>query len=147
MERKRLPVPAREALNAMFAMHSVMTGFEEQFKHMSRRIPNGWRDFRLIQSKMAKMLEDILDTIPLEQLQVIKRHMEISSIHLGVSGVKPKDYWLMTHEDLADLADYATKTTCFACTDTDKPCRLREILKNLPIKDVDTILVGCWKED
>lgn len=146
-DRKRLPAAGREALNALFATHSIMAGYAEQFKRLCERIPSGWRDFRMVQTKIESMLDKLLDTIPQEQLQTIKHHLEISTIHLGVKGVRPKDYWLISYDDLADLAEHATKTECFACTKTDGPCRLREILKDLPIQGVSSVVVGCWKED
>lgn len=146
-DRKRLPAAGREAINALFAIHSVMGVYEEQFKRLCERVPNGWRDFRMMQSKLSTLLDGLLDTVPLDQLKAIKAHMEISTIHLGVKGVRPKNYWLMTYDDLATLAEYATKTECFACTRTDGPCELRDVLKQLPVQGIERIVVGCWEED
>lgn len=147
MERKKLPAAGRETLNALCAMHSIMETYEDQFKRLCQRIPNGWRDFRMVLKKLESMMEGLLDTIPREQLLTIRRHMELSTIHLGVkpAGPRPKDYWVISYDDLADLAEYATKTTCFAC-EKNGPCRLREIMEDLPIQGVQKLIVGCWKE-
>lgn len=146
-DRKRIPAAGRETLNALFAMHSIMAGYQAQFERLCKRVPNGWRDFRLVQSRLENLLDKLLDTIPAEQLVTIKHHMEISTIHLGVKGVRPKDHWVISYDDLADLADYAAKTECMACNGKNGPCRLREIMQDLPIQGVDRIVVGCWQEN
>lgn len=74
--------------------------------------------------------------------------IDIATIHVGVraAGKRPDSMWVISYDDLADLAEYATKTQCMACNQMHKPCRLREILKDLPIDGVEKLVVGCWED-
>ena len=52
-----------------------------------------------------------------------------------------------SYDDLADLADAATKNECFCCDGAKHNCRLRQILKELPIQGVSKLIVNCWREE
>ena len=60
---------------------------------------------------------------------------------------RDKNYWVMSYDDLADLAEYATKNECFCCDGAKNNCRLRQILKELPIQGVSKLIVNCWREE
>lgn len=146
-ERVRIPAQAREALNAISAMHSILRVYENQFRKLFGRVEMEERYNNMV-NLIEEVTDKILDTIPIEQLKTIKHSMEISTIHVGVrpAGQRPDDQWVISYQDLADLAEYATKMNCLACDNTNKPCRLRDILKDLPIQGVERVVVGCWDE-
>lgn len=145
--KKRVTASDREALVMLYSISSVLEHFEGQLKSICQRVPNGWLDARMIQSKLNNMIIAMLETIPVEQLKTIKHHMDLSTIHVGIrsAGKRPDDYWIMTYTDLADLAEYATKAECMFC-EGKSSCRLREVLKELPIQEVSKLVVPCWKE-
>lgn len=144
-KRTRLPAASREALNALAAMHSLLSAYENQFSALFERAGDT-EGYAAIKSRLETDLDAILDTIPLEQLKTIKHAVDIATIHVGVraAGKRPDSMWVISYDDLADLAEYATKTQCMACDQMHKPCRLREILKDLPIQGVEKLVVGCW---
>lgn len=146
-KRTRLPAASREALNALAAMHSLLCAYENQFMALFERAGDT-EGYAAIKSHLEKDLDAILDTIPIEQLKTIKHAIDIATIHVGVraAGKRPDSMWVISYDDLADLAEYATKTQCMACNQMHKPCRLREILKDLPIEGVEKLVVGCWEE-
>ena len=145
--RKRLPAASREALNALAAMHSLLCAYEDQFMGLFGRA-NDEDGYWKIKYRLEKDLDAILDTIPIEQLKTIKHAIDIATIHVGVraAGKRPDSMWVISYDDLADLAEYATKTQCMACNQMHKPCRLRDILKELPIEGVEKLVVGCWED-
>lgn len=147
-ERKRMTAADREILNTLFAMSSIADHCRERFKLLCERVPNAWRDFRLAETKINGIIEKILYTVPIEQLRTVKNHMEMATIHIGVkcAGERPKDHWLMTYDDVATLAAFATDVKCFSCMDYNGPCKLREVLKTIPIEVMDRLVVPCWKE-
>lgn len=146
-KRTRLPAASREALNALAAMQSLLCAYENQFMALFERAGDT-EGYAAIKSHLEKDLDAILDTIPIEQLKTIKHAIDIATIHVGVraAGKRPDSMWVISYDDLADLAEYATKTQCMACNQMHKPCRLREILKELPIEGVEKLVVGCWDE-
>ena len=145
--RTRLPAASREALSALAAMHTLLCAYKDQFLALFSRggDPEG---YDAIKSRLEKDLDGILDTIPLEQLKTIKHAIDIATIHVGVraAGKRPDSMWVISYDDLADLAEYATKTQCMACNQMHKPCRLRDVLKELPVEGVEKLVVGCWDE-
>lgn len=145
--RKRLPAASREALNSLAAMHSLLCSYEDQFIGLFG-LANDEDGYWKIRCRLETDLDAILDTIPLEQLKTIKHAIDIATIHVGVraAGKRPDSMWVISYDDLADLAEYATKTQCMACDQMHKPCRLREILKDLPIQGVEKLVVGCWED-
>ena len=147
-ERYRVTASDREALVMLYSISSVLEHFEGQLKSLCHRVPNGWRDARMVQSRLNSLILSVLETVPVEQLKTIKHHMDLSTIHVGIrsAGKRPKDYWISSYDDLADLAEYATKAECLFC-DGKQSCRLRDVLKELPIEGVSGLVVPCWKED
>ena len=146
-KRTRLPAASREALNSLAAMHSLLCAYEDQFIGIFGRA-NDEDGYWKIRCRLEKDLDAILDTIPIEQLKTIKHAIDIATIHVGVraAGKRPDDMWVIPYQDLADLAEYATKTNCMACDQMHKPCRLRDILRDLPIQGVEKLVVGCWED-
>lgn len=146
-KRSRLPAASREALNSLAAIHTLLSACENQFIALFGRVGKE-DDYWKIKSRLEKDLDAILDTIPLEQLKTIKHAIDIATIHVGVraAGKRPDDMWVISYQDLADLAEYATKTQCMACNQMHNPCRLRDILKDLPIDGVEKLVVWCWEE-
>lgn len=146
-KRTRLPAASREALNSLAAIHTLLSACENQFIALFGRVGKE-DDYWKIKSLLETDLDAILDTIPLEQLKTIKHAIDIATIHVGVraAGKRPDSMWVISYDDLADLAEYATKTQCMACNQMHKPCRLREILKDLPIEGVEKLVVGCWED-
>lgn len=146
-KRTRLPAASREALNALSAMYSLLSAYENQFSALFERAGD-MEGYAAIKIRLETDLDAILDTIPLDQLKTIKHSIDIATIHVGVraAGKRPDSMWVISYDDLADLAEYATKTQCMACDQMHKPCRLREILKDLPIQGVEKVVVGCWED-
>ena len=63
------------------------------------------------------LINNLLDTVPVEQLLTVKRQLDLTEIRIGIKSAagRDKNYWVMSYDDLADLAEYATKTECFTC--------------------------------
>ena len=148
-ERKRMTAADREVLNTLFAMASLMEHYNERFKLLCDRAENGWRDFRLTETRINGIIEKILDTVPIEQLRTIKNHMKLATIHIGVknAGERPKDHWVLSYDETATLAENAVNVRCISCMDYNGPCKLRDVLKNIPIEVVGRFVIPCWKEE
>ena len=143
-------LPARGAwIEILYAVENILKVYEEKYHRLVDRIPNGWRNFRLAQSNIEKINTALIDTIPIEQLITLKKQLELTDIQIGIKSPagRSKNYWVMSYDDLADLADAATKNECFCCDGAKNNCRLRQILKELPIQGVSKLIVNCWREE
>ena len=148
-DKKRMNVADREMLHLLFAVKRVLTYYEDSLEKLCRRVP-GKIDFLEEASRNVELvIDDLLDTVPKEQLYTIKEEQDMQTIHVATrnAGRRPKDHWLMTYEDLATLASYAADVRCFSCLDHNGPCKLRSILKDIPVQIVNRLVVPCWKED
>ena len=134
--RKRLPSVAREAFQILYSCSCVLDHMEKYFEPIVRRVPNGWRDFKLLQSTFGRLIGRILDTLPPDQLRTIVEQVRISEIRLITKRVDniATDQWVMDRGDLAYLANKAIETTCIACDGSCKnQCKLRRIIDDLPV--------------
>ena len=148
MNQKRITPDERETLCCLEALSRVFSAYGDRLKHLCERAHGADRI-----DEMAKAVDILLawvaDTIPADQLFKIVQQMRMTDVHVGLKKPtgKPKDYWVTSYDDLADLAEYATKTECFTCDGAKHNCRLRQILKDLPIQGVSNLVVGCWKDE
>lgn len=134
--RKRLPSMAREAFQIFCACQGMLGGLESHFEPIVKRVPNGWRDFKLVKSKFDRLVVDIIDTLPPDQIKTILAQLRASELRLIVKKADsmPTDQWMMDRGDLAHLANKAIETTCIACDGSCKnQCRLRKIVDDLPV--------------
>lgn len=148
-DKKRMNAPDREMLHLLFAVKRVLTYYEDSLEKLCRRAP-GKIDFLKEASRNVELvIDDLLDTVPKEQLYTIKAEQDSQTIHVATrnAGQRPKDHWLITYDDLAVLASYAADVRCFSCLDHGGPCKLRSIFKEIPVQIVDRLVVPCWKED
>ena len=145
MELKRMNAKDREALINLCAVDCLMQCDADQFKLLSKRIPNGWRDYRMVQSTLDRMTTKLLSTVPPDQLNTILRHTENVTVRVVMKGIndKPKDDWVISRSDLAFLINGAVHGMCLMCTNTTgQGCHLRRLLEECPM-DVTGIDVGC----
>ena len=73
------------ALRELFA---AVDGFNRNACELEKRvrtIPNGYRDLRMLQSVSAKLMRDILETVPVKKLAQIRRELSSSEMILRVS--------------------------------------------------------------
>ena len=136
MERKRLPATAREAFMILYAVEASPRHVQSYMESLTKRTKFGWRNFRLAQVMLAKCVEQIMDTIPPDQLLTIARQMEVSEFKIASKavGARQKDdgLWVIPKDDLTKLVGFAVETTCAVCDGKSK-CELRNMLDDLPV--------------
>ena len=92
---------------------------QEEMPERLRSIPNGWRDIRMVETVLDKLVGNLLDTIPLEKLQTLKMLMPDTRVHVTytrqigkgkdhVSGIATKDLDMLmaaAHDGVCKLCD------------------------------------------
>ena len=145
MERKRINAQQREAFVALYAGAQLLSQYEDDFVSVAKRVKHGHRDIKMIMAVLEKLLVNMLETIPLEQLQAIKRQMSMSEIRVAAKNytANRSDDWVMSREDINSLV-VAASAACLTCDNTDgKGCELSRLIDELPVEVVNTLYVGC----
>lgn len=145
MELKRINAKDREVMVNLCAVECLMQCEADQFKLMSKRIPNGWRDYRMIQSTLSRMTGNLFATVPPDQLHTILKHTEKAIVKVAIKGInnQPEDDWVISRTDLSMLIDAAVDGMCLMCNNTTgQGCWLRRIMEESPV-NVTGFDVGC----
>lgn len=147
-DRKRINSVTREALTILYAAEQAIDMVAPKLEQLSRRVPNGWRDLRMVQSKLDKLIDSMLNTIPVEQLDTMIAQMRISHLRIVTNDVGQSDEskWLVPRDELTELVAAVVDEKCLMCDKTDwYNCKLRRIISDLPV-DVKNVPNGCWRD-
>ena len=134
-ENKPLPrkhLRKEETFFIVFMLLSVRQ-FREMQKEMPERlrsIPNGWRDIRMVETVLDKLIGNLLDTIPLEKLQTLQMLMQDTQVHITYTRQigKGKDHvsGILTR-DLDMLMAAAQDGVCKLCDGNCDRCDLGKV--------------------
>lgn len=140
MSTKRLTATEREMIMAFSVAADLIVRTQETMPERTAMIPGGKRDLAMMASKVRKLVERYMDTIPTEQLPIIKRSMASCSYRIGSrrpaepqQDTKNYGIWL-PYEVLNELLEGA-REKCVVCT-LDKAqrraCKLKKALDTVP---------------
>mgnify|MGYP001078885974 FL=1 len=148
-ERQRVNSVTREALTILYAAGQAIDMVAPKLEQLTRRVPNGWRDLRMVQSKLDKLVESVLNTIPVKQLDTMIAQMRISHLRIATNDIGKSDEskWLVPRDELTELVAAVVDEKCLMCDKTDwYNCQLRRIITDLPV-DVKNVPNGCWRDE
>lgn len=134
---ERIPnIGELHAIEYLCCLDKQLTDAQGPQKDWLRQIPNGWRDFRMVQSVMEKLIGKLYETLPDKTM----RHI----IHLANHGqivIRPRPAiplkektQFMTDEDLTMLVNTVIENQCAMCVNdaqAQKKCKLRKTLENV----------------
>lgn len=106
--------------------------------------PNGWRDWRLMQTTTTRLLTKLVDTLADKDLHWLSHMLEYGQMGIALPGplVKP-DYLIVDARDMAEISRMAARQECALCMKGRKDaqgCKLRKCLQNIvPMPDGDTL--------
>lgn len=151
MERQRIDSATREALTIVYAAAQAIEKVGVlKLERMSRRVPNGWRDLKMVSSRLNKLVENLLDTLPTKQLETMIAQMRISHLKvvMNEAGKAVDGQWIVPREDLAALADAVIGEKCMLCDRDDwYNCNLRRIITDLPVEGMRKSVNRCWRDE
>ena len=119
---------------------------DENVKRRMRLLPNGWRDLRMIQARLAKLTDAIQWTVPKEKRVGFARTAQRCRyiVMQGPLAVKPKpnEEEIITTKELDELVSSAWEGRCRMCVDGNcDRCDLGRVLDGLVAQDRAG---GCW---
>lgn len=117
-------------------------------------IPGGWRDLRLCQEKLRRLVDSIYRTIPQEQLYSLSRTLKDASYSVGVRGpvgrnrqkVLDEQGIFVAYGDINHLFEAAREGKCLTCVcdrEGQARCELRKTLDHIPSDIEDREDGGC----
>lgn len=117
-------------------------GADENIQRRMRLLPNGWRDLRMIQQRLARLTDAIQWTIPQEKRVGFARTASRCRyiVMQGPLASRPKadTEEIVTTDELNTLVGAAWDGKCRMCFDGDcDRCELGKVLDNLISQDRD----------
>lgn len=130
-------------LNAFFCVCAGLDALEdfiEQYPARLRAIPGGWRDAKMINAVLLKLLRHIRQTIPPEKragVDLTMQHMKYK-LKLDPTAAQEKDAMIISQLSLDALVLSAHENKCRICgEDTCAGCPLCKALDNVLAFDRD----------
>ena len=148
MEQKRLTASERQGLMHMFAAVQAM----EELTSINRRlesIPGCKRLVRSARGMLRKAADEVLGSMPLEQLKSIRRQLPGLRYSIYVKNVNCRNMnedGLYLSYDALDAIAFAVKDHCITCSknvEEQRKCKLAKALDELPCVNADENARGC----
>lgn len=126
MSNNNIPLPRtrlrqEETDGIVFMLCSVtrLRAIQKAMEDRLRSIPNGWRDIRMVETVMDKLVGKLLETVPTDKLITMRRLLPDTRVHIAyfrqvgkgkdeVTGIHEKDLNLLTlaaHDAICKLCD------------------------------------------
>ena len=147
--RYKLAAKEYYALLQFFGMTSTFSVLEDILKLKLQKIPNGWRDYRMLNEVCAKLLDKILATIPGDKLAQIKNELGHTKCEIRVESPvvsTTKTMYTYIPEKVIDrIVEHAMSTECFMCEKRGaeaRGCQLRKDLEACYHWDFPTVKNG-----
>lgn len=149
METPRTPLTGDE-MRSFEMLGVAMTALGQVPKRMQerlRKIPNGWRDYRLIDAKLTNLFGRLCCTVATGHLMTLKKTVEFGRIKINVNPAsKIEGYAVAPQDALETIINTAMGHECALCV------REGAELKNCPLKKAFSEVCfpeephgsGCW---
>lgn len=132
LPKKRANRKEIDAFYILAAATSAVMTVEEDLNARAQLIPGGWRDVRMLVSKMQNLMQCLIHTFEPEKQQSIAKqmnHLRIKTV-FGPEASKDPEMFMLPTEDLAILIHAATQECkLLMCPSGDcARCRLGKVL-------------------
>lgn len=138
-ERKRLTALERECLMLIDMTRMTCGGVldEKSMRKLVGRAKNGWTRYRQAMGILDKLVDEILDTVPIDQLKKLAASYDALTVRAvrKTDAVKLEDdAWVMDQHEIVTLCAAAVENTCLLCDKSEYwKCSLHQVLKDMPI--------------
>jgi len=148
IERFNDPVSGKEyaAMQGLFAVLSTYQVTEPVLEKRLRKLRGGvWRDFRMIQSKMDRVIRALLTTVPVNKLQQIQRNFSATKVYVkteapGIPTMDSTSWVYVPAPSLDYILNIVIENNCLLCDKTEiegRHCPHRKALEDCLPHQVD----------
>lgn len=127
---QKYPLSYREytALRQLFGIAHIWNDKGHELEKRLKKIPNGWRDAKMLMATSEKLLIKVLETIPPEKIHQIKLELQNTWLEVVVRnciGNTPKGqaYTYVDTATLERITDKAMELSCVFCEKKGKEAR------------------------
>ena len=121
------PVNGKEyaAMQALFAVLSTYQVAEPVLEPRLRKLGGGvWRDFRMIQVKMDRIIRALLATVPVNKLQQIERNFSMTRVYVkteapGIATMDASSWVYVPATALDHVLNVLIENNCLLCDKTE----------------------------
>ena len=110
-------------IGCLSAAEHMLDALENRLKEC---IPDGWREARMLESRMRTLFDKLLLTIPREKLLLLKAELPRYQLY-----IRSDDVIVLPRKTAMTLVDYATEMHCDLCDREGKKigkCKLHRVL-------------------
>lgn len=151
-EKDRIPVNARElhTIEYLMALDAQLKRNENYIRDRLRAVPNGWRQYRLLESVADNLGIKICETVPTKTLCYLEKLSIFGEVKVQFRPASrlPDMIWA-TSDDMRTIANAAMASACAVCLRNErevKQCKLRKAMSNVLIPE-EIPKVGCPYRD
>lgn len=136
-----------QGLKWLFAFDSCLKlDCLDKLEKRLKSMPNAWRDARLIQTVLGRLIDSVSETIPPEQRIAILKNLMHQEIRIGTAATaSAPDFTLVPLKSVYVLVDAAMDSVCDFCNKSvmdARKCELRRALDAFTTLDREEI-DGC----
>ena len=124
----RIALSGREytALRAIYGAVNVLEVYHGELERRCRGIKYGWRDLRCLLKLSERVLDKILETVPIKKLMQMRVDLDNTVCEVktkGITGQSKGDCIYVPDSVLIDLCKAATNVACFGCDRSHEDAR------------------------
>lgn len=141
------------ALRELFGIVSTFSEKAGELEARARTIQGGWRDMRMIQSVGAKLMGEILKTVPRKKLAQISRELHNTEVVVSVNrsicgepGEREENLTCVPQRALERITQKAVESECMFCEKCGadvKRCQLRKDIEATYMFDLPGSKTEC----
>ena len=139
-ERKRLSHDEWDAIIGLEAVHSVLESAKTwpALTDRLKGVKYGARDSKMLTNALGRIMRDIYNDVPYEQLKSLSNNLKMSELHVGVKTARKhsqQDYGMVLSWDQLNILGSAAIEKCVLCDKNiqeQRKCPLAKILDELP---------------
>ena len=121
------------SIQMMAMWHTVLLYYQKDLEKRLRRIPHGWRQYRMIAACVEKLVSQLYDTLPNSTMSRIVLKNNAVEMRLMPKSATSKEYFVLPYQDFVELLKYVDDGACRMClgdAETARKCPLRRILRD-----------------
>ncbi len=146
------PVDSQElrTIEFMMALTARLKTGEKYMRDRLRTIPDGWRQYRLVEAVTDKLLDKVYDTVPTKTLIYLQKLSMQGEVKVQFKPAsRLEDWYYVKDSDLKLIANTAMAATCAVCLKNEreiKQCKLRKTFQDVLIPP-EIPKIGCPYRD
>lgn len=151
-DRIEKPLDSQElrTIEFMMALNARLKIGEKYMRDRLRTIPDGWRQYRMMEAVSDKLLDKVYDTLPTKTLCYLQKLSIFGEVKVQFRPAsRLEDWYYVKESDLKLITDITMSATCAVRLKNEreiKQCKLRKAFQDVLIPP-EVPKIGCPYRD